>query len=242
MKTIKVDCVDDFFKQIEKYQKDTWWKFRGQADSDWNLIPKAGRDNHGKYKDEDMFNAWKRRAKSLIDKNYNSDWDYLAIAQHTGLPTRLLDWSHNPLIAAFFACNECNEKDGALFAFHSDNKLIKIDEYSPFEIATVGLFRPDVSHLRLGNQIGYFTIHGKPNRCFNEKNCGGQLEKIIINKSIKEEIIFKLNHFGINYLHIFPDLEGLSRHLCWFSEKYDYWVGHNIDDLNLIITKPNNGS
>jgi hypothetical protein len=38
------------------------------------------------------------------------------MAQHYGLPTRLLDWSTNPLAALFFACNGEPEQDGFVYA------------------------------------------------------------------------------------------------------------------------------
>lgn len=45
------------------------------------------------------------------------------------------------------------------------------------------------------------------------------IEKIIISKRFKREIARMLNQYGINYLLLFPDLEGLSKHLSWFYEK-----------------------
>ena len=65
------------------------------------------------------------------------------------------------------------------------------------------------------------------------KNCVGKLEKIIIRKTIKKELLFNLNHYGINYLQIYPDLEGLSKHLCWFSENYDYWTNHSFENIEI---------
>ena len=224
MKTININSTESFFKQIEKFQKDSWWKFRGQANVEWPLLPKAGRKNLSNYNDHEMFTSWKRRAKKLVEASYDSDWDYLAIAQHSGLPTRLLDWSHNPLIAAFFACIDLMESDGVVYAYFGRDAIINKEDFSPFEINSIGLVVPDITNNRIENQYGYFTIHNDPKVELTKNNCRGKLIKLVISKDIKKDMIFKLNHFGINYLHIYPDLEGLSKHLSWFSENYDYWT------------------
>lgn len=57
----------------------------------------------------------------------------------------------------------------------------------------------------------------------SESNSFGELEKIIISKVLKEELTFTLNQYGINYLTIYPDLEGLSKHLSWHGSNSKYW-------------------
>src|SRR5690606_30650768 len=51
----------------------------------------------------------------------NSEADFLAILQHHGFPTPLLDWTCDPFVAAYFACREDNNvfknKDVAIFFF-----------------------------------------------------------------------------------------------------------------------------
>ena len=224
MKDTTVNTVNYFFEVIESLQKNSWLKYRGQSDVEWKLIPKAGRDSFKKYSDKLLFESWKRRGKSMIEKEHLSDWDYLAIAQHTGLPTRLLDWSHNPLIACFFACNENFDKDGVVYVYDSEHWRANIEKFSPFDIKGNAFIIPTIFSTRIGNQFGYFTIHENPHHEFNNKNCNGKLYKIVINKEVKKDLIFRLNHYGVNYLTIYPDLEGLSKHLCWFSENNDYWT------------------
>jgi hypothetical protein len=50
-----------------------------------------------------------------------SEWYVLAVAQHNGLPTRCLDWSWSPLVAAHFACGDEKYKDddGAIWCIHA---------------------------------------------------------------------------------------------------------------------------
>lgn len=54
---------------------------------------------------------------------YQSDnlGQWLEYAQHYGAPTRLLDWSKNPLVALYFCCKDQCERDGAVWLLHVGN-------------------------------------------------------------------------------------------------------------------------
>lgn len=234
MKETTLRSTEHLHKYLEKFRKSSFFKYRGQSDESWELIPKAGRSKFSKVPDHDSFYHWKRRAKPYLERENYNEWELLAIAQHTGLPTRLLDWTHTPLVALFFAVSENPNVNGAVFIY-KPKIYLKESQTSPFAIDTeIGVYQPTASSNRIANQYGYFTIHKNPKTPLNDENKDGYLEKLIIPATLKIELTQMLNQYGINYLTLFPDLEGLSKHLSWFSENYDYWISNfNLKELEV---------
>ena len=212
--------LNDF---LSKYQNPKTFYFRGQASVEWEIKPKAGREPFNKVKDKTIFEAWKRQAYQFIEKNFDNDWDWLALAQHNGLPTRLLDWTRNPLIAAFFASNELIGEDGVIYVVEF-NQYIDTIKNNPFEFEGIRVFHPKIVANRLHSQQGLFSFHSEPSAELTEKSDNVKtLDKIIIKTEFKRNLLSKLNYYGVNALKLFPDLEGLSRYTEWTFESGEYW-------------------
>ena len=154
-----VASFSELHQILEKFQFDFNWMFRGQSNGSWPLVAKAGRSSFMCKNEIRYFEAWKRRAVEYVSSNPVDNWDWLSIAQHHGLATRLMDWSFNPLVAAFFAVNEKTECDSAIYAFKPKFRALR-EKVDPLEFKGVASFRPGAFAARIARQSGAFTVHG----------------------------------------------------------------------------------
>jgi hypothetical protein len=222
MKETRIDSFTEFHEVIEKYDARTVI-YRGMKSVEYPLIPKIGRiappDSVGSREknEQEILRLFKERAFQYLDFTPASDWDWLALGQQYGLPTRLLDWTDNPLVAAFFAVDEGSKDDGVIYAYHNES-YIPVDRHpDPFQYRKVGKFIPRHITPRITTQGGLFTIHPNPYEPF----VSSDMEKIILPASLQAEFKRTLNRYGVNQFALFPGLDGLSAHIQWLQSRKD---------------------
>lgn len=199
--------------------------------SDFQL--KASLDN-----EIELNKEFRRSAASLLSSRENLVEIYF-LAQHYGFPTRLLDWTNNPLSALFFAVSSELEKDGEVFAappdYHmtSDNPeaIIKFTlGKSPFrqddelliktisylfgkgnepELKMILPIYPDLKFSRMLQQDARFTLHMPGTDSINE----AAVLRFSVPKELKREMQVTLRRLGISWATLYPDLDHVSKEI-----------------------------
>jgi hypothetical protein len=210
---LRINSFSELHEALAKYRNDFSWIFRGHSRPDWKLLPKVARNKILARSEESIFLSWRRRAVEYVSTNPPTTWDWLAIAQHHGLATRLLDWSLNPLIATFFAVKESYEGDAIIYAF-KPKKIVFAEKVEPLNYkGGVAHYRPSAFANRISRQGATFTVHGPNSTEASAEN--GHIDKLIIDQNYRGQLQQELSHYGYNHSTIFPDLDGLSEFLNW---------------------------
>ena len=95
------------------------WAFRGQRDAAWKLTPSIERlkrtysSSFRSDAEDYVRQAFKRRAHHYLQHlpRDGEELEWMALMRHHGAPTRLLDWTRSPYVAAFFAITEAKEDE-----------------------------------------------------------------------------------------------------------------------------------
>lgn len=202
--------------------------FRGQSSTEYKLIPSIGRrfkdgeESVLKQYEKEIFEDFKRKYSMFTDVRPKNDKEFLFLAQHYGLPTRLLDWTYNPLIALYFACESNFEKNGVVYqSYPFSRRDFNEDKDDILSFPAITLLVPNLTDVRYKNQNGLFVLYPEPWK----ENFECIYAKYIIPAQCKKNILSKLEKIGITRSFIMPSLDSLCKDIVDIHDlKYPYAI------------------
>ena len=224
--------------------------FRGQADSSWNLTPTLLRllpcgttpeaalavETFARNEFTSQAHLHLEIGSLPIAFPEPSHAEWWALMQHHGAPTRLLDWTLSPFVAAYFAVEQRSDSDGAVFAVHAmtisadfiaklqPNGGVKNKQMDdPAMKSCLFAWGPAKKTQRLVAQQGQFTVCtnvlGKHDVLIDQACSAAAAavpskafhRKIVIPAKLKSHFLAQLRTMGIAAHSLFPGIDGLGR-------------------------------
>jgi FRG domain len=233
------------------------WAFRGQSDATWPLLSALPRyfvtfhihPDGWQAQESRILRIFKRKAHQYLSHipDPDDDFQWLALMQHHGAPTRLLDLTWSPYVAAFFALERATG-DAAVWAFNPaqisytasitlrDGQTITPQEMDPRENGNLRRYflseetpflwigEPYVMNPRLIAQSGTFAVAGTISQPLEHilsryPHPQETLVKLILpSAQVRDKGLRELYRMNITHATLFPDLDGLARSLAYELE------------------------
>ena len=230
------------------------WAYRGQTDASWPLLSSLSRyffkyNIHAEawpIQEERILRIFRRKAYLYLHRVPDEDdsLQWLALMQHHGAPTRLLDFTWSPYVAAFFALEKAIGNSAVWAVFPpalqrrelsaSENELPEDDMvpwlkgnyekyFLPNKDPFVIIGEPHTMNERLIAQSGTFVMPGTIampiEEIISERCPEGAVVKFVLNaEALRSDALRSLYNMNITSATLFPDINGLARSMAFELE------------------------
>lgn len=238
----RLDTWDQFLKLVA-HPPYSNWAFRGEHDERWPLYSSLSRyfrafevDPRAWPEQESrILRIFKRKAHQFVDQppDPDDDFQWLALMQHHGAPTRLIDFTWSPYVAAFFAL-ERTRGDSVVWAINKarvDTGRARMDPrlsgnfrryFLKGNQRSIWMGEPHTMNSRLIAQSGTFAVPGvldvPVEDILSDQDQSNIMAKIVLASGVREVGMRELYRMNITHATLFPGLDGLARSLGYELE------------------------
>jgi hypothetical protein len=220
LKRVDVNNLDELMKHVLSVPD--YPLYRGLSNIEYPLIPRIGRadkEELARSFDNKLFEAektivgqFKTAARPYLEHAPSNEWEWRCVMQHHGSPTRLMDWSMSPLVAAFFALRHVSQSGpsknpAVIYGIKCPDNLLSLDaDVDPMTHDKVEFFpAPHISR-RVTAQHSYFSYHPDPTTPFVTDD----LLQIAIPPDAQEELEYLIQRLGFRETTMFPGLDTIN--------------------------------
>lgn len=217
MMKFTIDSVCSYIEKVLLNAKDgVDIIYRGHSSCGYELKASVGRiEGCSDDLEIKLFLEFKKRYRPYTKEFPKTDIELLFMAQHYGVPTRLLDWTFNPLIALFFASAPKDNEDGKVYSIQL-RKSFGVEELEDISISIMKIIKmngckyvvPHYTDIRYYNQKSIFLLTNHPEKKFTFAD--KEIIYIIKNEA-KARIRKELALLGIDESFVFPTLDNLGK-------------------------------
>lgn len=219
--------------------------YHGNPDLNGTLLPSLYKSGTDPQLEREMLRDYRMMANEHGLLKGTPDADVMIHAHANGLPSRVLEWSANPLVALFHAVENLNKSapgrvwilnpwtlndlvDSLNYVPMTDSDyfmkyVVKLDDAdAPLqpEATQPMAFRPYRFVRPMNTQNLYFTVHGRSagaleNMTFYLKRNDSYLTYLLIDPDAKTSIMKQLHDMGVTRFNLFPSPASLTRTLAY---------------------------
>jgi len=230
IENIFVESVEQFLEEmVPRLGFQRYPIYRGQACGSRSLLPGLFREEVGRTE----FTSWaelegatlqqlKQEARGELGYEPTSELEWMAAAEHHGLPTRLTAWTKTALVALYFATESHKNEDGVVWRIlPGDSRLVISQDYEQAP-DRVRIYLPQNTTPAMRNQRTCYLSHPLPRdsddpvsfeEYYKRAKESLHLARIVIPAREKEFIRRQLAIMGYDAHMIFPGMAGLCRQI-----------------------------